>query len=113
MFLIPGLIKKIPELIALIILSFVNMLEDMVLFFEALVDNIISEFLLLWLKGRLKGNYGDDFLRKQKETKDSYKKIHCYRGMRLSKRLPVRGQRTRTNARSRRGAKKTVTGKKK
>jgi hypothetical protein len=49
MFLIPGLIKKIPELIALIILSFVNMLEDMVLFFEALVDNIISEFLLLWL----------------------------------------------------------------
>jgi len=39
--------------------------------------------------------------------------INCYRGKRHRTSLPVRGQRTRTNARSRRGAKKTVTGKKK
>ena len=39
--------------------------------------------------------------------------INCYRGKRHRNSLPVRGQRTKTNARSRRGAKKTVTGKKK
>lgn len=39
--------------------------------------------------------------------------INCHRGKRHRANLPVRGQRTRTNARSRRGAKKTVTGKKK
>lgn len=38
--------------------------------------------------------------------------INCYRGKRHRVNLPVRGQRTRTNARSRRGSKKTVTGKK-
>ena len=39
--------------------------------------------------------------------------INCYRGKRHRNSLPVRGQRTRTNARSRRGVKKTVTGKNK
>lgn len=39
--------------------------------------------------------------------------IGCYRGIRHRKGLPVRGQRTKTNARTRRGAKKTVAGKKK
>ena len=39
--------------------------------------------------------------------------INCHRGKRHRNSLPVRGQRTRTNARSRRGAKKTVTGGKK
>jgi small subunit ribosomal protein S13 len=38
--------------------------------------------------------------------------INCHRGKRHRNSLPVRGQRTRTNARSRRGVKKTVTGKK-
>lgn len=37
--------------------------------------------------------------------------IGCYRGIRHRKNLPVRGQRTRTNARQRRGARKTVAGK--
>jgi small subunit ribosomal protein S13 len=36
--------------------------------------------------------------------------IGCYRGLRHRRSLPVRGQRTRTNARTRRGAKKTVPG---
>ena len=38
--------------------------------------------------------------------------INCHRGKRHRNNLPVRGQRTRTNARSRRGPKKTVTNKK-
>ena len=38
--------------------------------------------------------------------------IQCYRGIRHRKGLPVRGQRTRTNARTRKGPKKTVAGKK-
>ena len=39
--------------------------------------------------------------------------IACYRGMRHRKGLPVRGQRTRTNSRTRKGKRKTVAGKKK
>lgn len=38
--------------------------------------------------------------------------IKCYRGIRHRKGLPVRGQRTKTNARTRKGPKKTVAGKK-
>jgi small subunit ribosomal protein S13 len=38
--------------------------------------------------------------------------INCYRGKRHRNNLPTRGQRTRTNARSRRGSKQTVAGKK-
>jgi len=40
------------------------------------------------------------------------KEIKCYRGLRHRRSLPVRGQRTRTNARTRKGVKKTVAGKK-
>lgn len=39
--------------------------------------------------------------------------IGCYRGLRHRKGLPVRGQRTRTNARTRKGPRRTVMGKKK
>lgn len=39
--------------------------------------------------------------------------IGCYRGIRHKKGLPVRGQRTRTNARTRKGPRQTVAGKKK
>jgi small subunit ribosomal protein S13 len=39
--------------------------------------------------------------------------IGCYRGIRHRKGLPVRGQRTRTNSRTRKGRRKTVAGKKK
>jgi small subunit ribosomal protein S13 len=38
--------------------------------------------------------------------------IGCYEGLRHRRGLPVRGQRTRTNARTRKGPKKTVAGKK-
>ena len=40
------------------------------------------------------------------------KEIGCYRGLRHRRSLPVRGQRTRSNARTRKGPKKTVAGKK-
>ncbi len=39
--------------------------------------------------------------------------INCYRGTRHRKGLPVRGQRTKTNARTRKGPKKTIANKKK
>lgn len=39
--------------------------------------------------------------------------IGCYRGLRHRRGLPVRGQRTHTNARTRKGPRKTVAGKKK
>ena len=40
------------------------------------------------------------------------KEINCYRGLRHRRGLPVRGQRTRSNARTRKGPRKTVAGKK-
>jgi small subunit ribosomal protein S13 len=49
------------------------------------------------------------------ETQMSIKRlldIACYRGLRHRKGLPVRGQRTKTNARTRKGKRKTVAGKK-
>ena len=39
--------------------------------------------------------------------------VGCYRGLRHRKGLPVRGQRTKTNARTRKGPKRTIAGKKK
>ncbi len=41
------------------------------------------------------------------------KEVGCYRGIRHRKGLPVRGQKTKTNARTRKGPKKTMAGKKK
>lgn len=40
------------------------------------------------------------------------KEVNCYRGIRHRRGLPVRGQRTQTNARTRKGPRKTVAGKK-
>ena len=39
--------------------------------------------------------------------------INCYRGLRHRRSLPVRGQRSKTNARTRKGPKKTIANKKK
>jgi small subunit ribosomal protein S13 len=50
--------------------------------------------------------------RQTQENLGRLRNIHCYRGLRHRKNLPVRGQRTRTNARTRKGIKKTVAGKK-
>ena len=50
--------------------------------------------------------------RQTQENIGRLKSIQSYRGMRHRRSLPVRGQRTRTNARTRKGVKKTVAGKK-
>ena len=57
------------------------------------------------VEGDLKRDIQQDIKRKME--------IGCYQGLRHRKGLPVRGQRTHTNARTRKGPKKTVAGKKK
>ena len=70
---------------------------------------------LVALRDYLEGNYkleGD--LRREVQA-DIRRKIEigCYQGLRHRRGLPVRGQRTKTNARTRKGPKRTVAGKKK
>lgn len=50
--------------------------------------------------------------RQNQQNVNRLKDIKCYRGLRHRLGLPVRGQRTRTNARTRKGPRKTVAGKK-
>jgi small subunit ribosomal protein S13 len=59
----------------------------------------------LKVEGDLRRQISQDIKRKME--------IGCYEGLRHRKGLPVHGQRTRTNARTRKGPKKTVAGKKK
>lgn len=90
---------------------------------KVLAENGISEDI------RVK-DLTDEQLNAIRKTLDSYKlegdlrretqleikrlmEIACYRGMRHRKGLPVRGQRTKTNARTRKGPRRTVANKKK
>lgn len=50
--------------------------------------------------------------RQTRQSIDRLKAIACYRGLRHRRSLPCRGQRTKTNARTRKGPRKTVAGKK-
>ncbi len=50
--------------------------------------------------------------RQQQQNVNRLREIKCYRGERHRRALPVRGQRTRSNARTRKGPRKTVAGKK-
>jgi small subunit ribosomal protein S13 len=50
--------------------------------------------------------------RQNQQAINRLRDIKCYRGLRHRHGLPVRGQRTRTNARTRKGPRKTVAGKK-
>ena len=59
----------------------------------------------LRVEGDLRREVSQDIKRKME--------IGCYQGLRHRRGLPVRGQRTHTNARTRKGPKKTVAGKKK
>ncbi len=59
----------------------------------------------LQVEGDLRREISQDIKRKME--------IGCYQGLRHRRGLPVRGQRTHTNARTRKGPKKTVAGKKK
>ncbi|MDD6461356.1 30S ribosomal protein S13 [Pseudoscardovia radai] len=75
----------------------------------------LSDDQLIQLRDYLEGNYkieGD--LRREVEADIRRKiQINCYQGIRHRRHLPVRGQRTKTNARTRKGPKRTVAGKKK
>ena len=54
-----------------------------------------------------------DLRRERSQNIKRLMEIACYRGIRHRRGLPVRGQATKTNARTRKGPKKTVAGKKK
>ena len=72
-------------------------------------DQVISIRNVLSKKYELEGN-----LKRFEATNITrLMEIGCYRGRRHRQSLPLRGQRTRTNARTRRGTKKTIAGKKK
>ena len=75
----------------------------------------LTDEQLITLRDYLEANYkieGD--LRREVDADIRRKiQINCYQGQRHRKGLPVRGQRTKTNARTRKGPKRTVAGKKK
>lgn len=77
-------------------------------------DNLTDEHIAK-IRSFVEANYkteGD----LRRETGGSVKRLmdlNCYRGLRHRKGLPVRGQRTRSNARTRKGPRKTVANKKK
>jgi len=54
-----------------------------------------------------------DLRREVRQNIQRLLEINCYRGVRHRRGLPVRGQRTKTNARTKRGARRTVAGKRK
>lgn len=74
----------------------------------------LTEEQLTTLANHLEKNYSvEGQLRRQIAAAiGRLRDIGCYRGLRHRRGLPVRGQRTRTNARTRKGPKKTVAGKK-
>lgn len=81
---------------------------------ENIKTNKLNEEDIGHIAGVIDRNYVvEGQLRRQvKQNIDRLRDIGCYRGLRHRRGLPVRGQRTRTNARTRKGPKKTVAGKK-
>ena len=75
-----------------------NLTEDEVVRIRAYVDQHLR------VEGDLRRDVAQDIKRKIE--------IGCYQGIRHRRSLPVRGQRTHTNARTRKGPKKTIAGKK-
>ena len=76
-----------------------DLAEDEVLKIRAFIDQNLK------VEGDLRREVAQDIKRKIE--------IGCYQGIRHRRGLPVRGQRTHTNARTRKGPKKTIAGKKK
>ncbi len=74
-----------------------------------------SEDDLAKLREYIEGNYKVEGDLRREVQADIRRKIEigCYQGLRHRRGLPVRGQRTKTNARTRKGPKRTVAGKKK
>ena len=79
---------------------------------ETMVRDLTDEEVVR-LRGVVEGEYTveGDLRREVRQNVQRLIEINSYRGQRHRRGLPVRGQRTKTNARTRRGAKRTVAGK--
>jgi small subunit ribosomal protein S13 len=75
----------------------------------------LSEDEVLKIRAFIDGNFKVEGDLRREVAQDIKRKIEigCYAGIRHRRSLPVRGQRTHTNARTRKGPKKTIAGKKK
>ena len=75
----------------------------------------LTEYDLAKLRDYIQGNLKveGDLHREVSQNVKRLMEIGCYRGLRHRKGLPVRGQRTHTNARTRKGPRKQIGGKKK
>lgn len=75
----------------------------------------LSEEQLDLIRDELKSNYTVEWDLRRLVTSNikRLQEIRCYRGIRHSKRLPVRGQSTKTNAKTRKGKSTAIAGKKK
>jgi len=82
---------------------------------ECRTDNLTTEEIIALRKniGSINLKLEGDLRRFNNLNIKRLSDINCYRGIRHRNNLPVRGQRTRTNARTKRGSKKTVARKKK
>jgi small subunit ribosomal protein S13 len=78
------------------------------------VKDLTDEELVI-LRDHIEGNYRIEGDLRREVAADIRRKVEigCYQGIRHRRGLPVRGQRTRTNARTRKGPKKVVANKKK
>lgn len=76
--------------------------------------NSLTEDQLNRIRDEIKANYKveGELRREIAMTIKRLMDLGCYRGLRHRKGLPARGQRTRTNARTRKGPRKTIAGKK-
>ena len=72
-------------------------------------DNVMNISRIVQVQFKVEGELRSEVQLQIKRLMD----IACYRGLRHRKGLPVRGQRTKTNARTRKGKRKTVANKKK
>jgi small subunit ribosomal protein S13 len=75
----------------------------------------LSDDNLVQLRDDIEGNFKVEGDLRREVAADIRRKVEigCYQGLRHRRGLPVHGQRTRTNARTRKGPKRTVAGKKK
>ena len=75
----------------------------------------LSDEDLVRLRDHIEANYRVEGDLRREVAQDIRRKIEigCYQGIRHRRGLPVHGQRTKTNARTRKGPKKTIAGKKK
>ena len=75
----------------------------------------LTDDQLVSLRDYIEGNFKVEGDLRREVAADIRRKVEigCYEGLRHRRGLPVRGQRTKTNARTRKGPKRTVAGKKK